>query len=475
MKKALNNLKKSIPPKARIAILTAFLSVGVIAYLIFSILTSSSEEASPEDNGLVKVDTVIKDDTKVVKNEMLSTENSVSKQISDLNKKNIENKKQDENKKSYFAGISTDNKTNLKKDEEAEPEGNPDVVDLSTLFAETPVQKKEREVREKRRIEDLEKKLDIPKQQVSEVVFDRASFLSDVSNQVKGNDTEGGKRWSSVDAISDIAVNNYNSGDNSEGSSGTSQATDNNDIASLSKKSVDKRREQYMSRYNELKYDLEKRVNGNTQSVESDSSEEPVEEFAATPSESGDEYPSNKRYGAGEIIYAINDIEIVSSENNIVRATIAQNGDVYNAILLGQFKQIGDVLGISFDSYTIDNVSYTIDAVAIDAETWKSGLADDVDQHYFERYFGIITAALLEGYAESLTNQSQVNSDNGISQSQDRIEDASERLQFAIGRVGQYLAPKFLEGVNKPSTVTVFRDKGMGIMFMSDFRVPARK
>ncbi len=471
MKKALNNLKKSVPPKARIAILTAFAGIGVIAYLLISILTSTDSSDTPAENGLVKVDTVINSETQIDDNQMLSSDNSINRQIQDLNKKNIEIMKNDDGDGSYFDGVDLSKKTNLNASE-ANTEENNDVVDLGALFAETEEEKQQRESVERDRIETLETKLDIQKPESGGIIFDRNAYIQGVDSSLTNNASENNNKWENESKITSFKIKTYGNENpaNKESSSSNITPAKNNSLTELAAN----RRQQYMSRYNDLKTDLEKRVNGNSSNLAA-SPQENSANRANDDKEQSAEYPSNKQYGAGEIIYAINDIEIVSSESNVVRVTVAQNGDVYNAILLGEFQQIGDVLGLSFNTYTVDGNSYPINAIAIDAETWKSGLADDVDQHYFSRYFGIISAALLEGYAESLTNTTQTNTESGVSESQERIESASERLQYAVGRVGEYLAPRMLQGLDRPSTVTVFRDKGIGIMFMDEFRVPARK
>jgi hypothetical protein len=475
MKKALDNLKKTVPPKARIAILAAFGGISVVSYLLYSVL-SSGEDDIPAQNGLTKVETVIEKETRVEKNNLIAKDNSINKQIADLEKKNIESMKSSDEDVSYFGGIDLSKGKSIQEEDDAEMV-NSDVVDLSAMFNETEEEKEERESKKKERIEDIGSRLDIPQPQPQGVLFNRDEYLSEIRSSIINNaNNNDNTRWEDLSASQSLVINDYSSSNETKSSELTS--TNNSPIGSESnsnlKSLASQKRSQYVSRYNEMKTDLEKRINGNISNVAS--SEKAKDDDSSLSDSNGEsKYPSNKTYGAGEIIYAINDIEIVSSETNIVRVTIAENGDTYGAILLGEFTQIGDVLGVSFNSYTVDGKSYSIEATAIDAKTWKSGLADDVDNHYFSRYFGIIAAAMLEGYAETLTNSSQTNTESGITESQERIESSSERLRFAIGRVGEYLAPKFLEDVDRASTVSVFRDKELGIMFMSDFRVPARK
>lgn len=481
MKKALNSLKKAVPPKARIAILAAFFGMGVVGYLIISIFSSSGGNTEVEDSGMVRLDTVIQSDTELNRNPLLSDDNAVNRTVADLNRQERERLRGSDSDLSHFEGIDLNNRRNTGQQTNNDNEQRRDVVDLSSMFAETDDERKARENRRTRQIESLEEKLDIPKSTASTIMFDRASYLQDIDNRVRNeNSNTMNERWSRSNQISQVRVRSFESSEsNSQGGSlnnaGQRGATQDS-TAGISRNALNERRNEYLARYDDLKTDLERRMNGNTQNIQdiqNDSSNSNM--FTAETSETGQDYPSNKTYGAGEIIYAINDIEIVSNEANVVRATVAQNGDTYGAIMLGEFTQIGDVLGVRFNSYTVNGRSYPINAIAIDANTWKSGLADNVDHHYFSRYFGLITSVLAKGYAETLVNTSQTNTPSGVTEGRERIESVSERLQYAVGQAGEYLAPQLLEGLNRPSTVTVNRDKGVGVMFMADFRVPARR
>jgi hypothetical protein len=475
MKKAFSNLNKAIPPKARIAILTVFFGIGVITYLTVSVIFSGNPEDTPADNGLFAVDTKINSSTEVNKNPLLSEKNSINTKLDELKATDIDNKKNGNNSDSYFAGVNLDKKVGTGEAEESVKNKKSDsVIDLSSMFngSEFDARKKESEEKSKSDINKLENKLGIPEPKSPSLNFNRKEFLAEVETEL----SESGAlsmQWVDITKSSSIKIASYNSGDEKSNNTPTSN-TSNTSGSSISKANVDKRREQYLARYDEMKTDLDSRLNGNTKVIEDSQGNTSNNKNNPVTSQDGEEYTSNARYGAGEIMYAINDIEIVSDESNVVRVTIAQNGDTYGAILLGSFTQIGDVLGLKFSSYTVDNKSYPINAIAIDSSTWKSGLADEVDQHYFSRYFGIIAAALVQGYSETLTNTSTTVTDAGVSDSSDRIESTSERLQAAVGKVGEVLAPTFLKNVTKQSTVTIYRDKGLGIMVMEDFRVPAR-
>jgi hypothetical protein len=481
MKRAFSNLKKAVPPKARIAILAVFFCIGIMAYLIISLLFSGRGDNFPSDNGLFTVETKINKTTELSQNNLLSEDNSINTELNDLRAEDIESIKNSDDSTSLFPGVRLDKKkdtmdNNDDNNDDKDSRNNSSVVDLSSMFSGTEFneRKKASEEKSKKDISDLETKLGIRDLNSSTLKFNKEGFLSKIESSLSQGKGASIK-WDSINNPSSIKFSSYSTTQESKGNA-SSLASSNSSYSTISKENVDKKRKQYLAKYDEMKTDLESRLSGNTQVVEdAQGSTAGIESKGDTPVISqGEEYESNVRFGAGEIMYAINDIEIVSDESNVVRVTIAQNGDTYGAILLGSFSQIGDVIGLKFSSYTVDNKSYPINAIAIDSTTWKSGLADEVDQHYFSTYFGIIAAALVEGYAETLSDSSTTVTDSGTTDTSSSIESTSERLQAAVGKVGEYLAPEFLKNIGQSSTVTVYRNKGLGIMLMEDFRVPAR-
>jgi hypothetical protein len=476
MKKYITNLKKSVPPKARIAIIAALGGMSVISYLVVTTIAASSEDDTPAENGFVAIETNISPNSEISSNPLLASNNKVNDEIDELRRQSIKSIKESKGSESHIDPINLSSKEDLEsKESENVDDRRNDVIDLGDLFKETEADRAKREEKKDSEIAKLKGKLkpENPVVQSNGTGFDRSIYLTQVETEISSAGTGSSQMSWDRPNKSTMKMTSY-AGISTSAEKDNSTSSKVSDSSISSKEFVTQRREQYLARYNDMKTDLESRMSGNTKVVESSHNKDTASNGAEQDAENNQTYSSNETYGAGEVIYGINDIEIVSDESNVVRVTLAQNGDTYNAILLGSFTQVGDVIGLKFNSYTVDHKSYAIDAIAIDAETWKSGLADDVEHHYISRYLGIVTAALLEGYAETLSDTSTTNTESGVTESSERIESVSERLQAAVGNVGTYLAPKMLENVDRESTVTVYRDKGMGIMLMSDFRVPAR-
>ena len=224
MKKALDNLKKTVPPKARIAILAAFGGISIVSYLLYSVL-SSGEDDIPAQNGLTKVETVIEKETRIEKSNLIAKDNSINKQIADLEKQNIESMKSSDEDVSYFGGIDLSKGKSIQEEDGAEMV-NSDVVDLSAMFNETEEEKEERESNEKERIEDVGSRLDIPQPKPQGVLFNRDEYLSEVRASIVNNDNSNDSaRWEGLRANQSLVINDYSSSNENESGGLTRERT----------------------------------------------------------------------------------------------------------------------------------------------------------------------------------------------------------------------------------------------------------
>lgn len=173
---------------------------------------------------------------------------------------------------------------------------------------------------------------------------------------------------------------------------------------------------------------------------------------------------------AGTIFYSILEIGVNTDEISPVRATIIQEGPLKGAVLLGSPERRGEKAMITFNSMSIDGRDVSISAIALDLDTMRSALADDVDTHTFERYGKLITAAMIQGYSEALVNTSTTtNSDGSTNSVSERLPDTKDQLAYAIGKAGEELVPIFEGQFDTPPTVYVDSSKEIGIMVMSGF------
>lgn len=184
------------------------------------------------------------------------------------------------------------------------------------------------------------------------------------------------------------------------------------------------------------------------------------------------DYPYNKTMTVGDTIYAINRLPINTDGVPVIQLTIVSSGDMNNAVLSGTFTKMRDSVVLRFTTYSKNGKSYPINAMAIDPETWESMIADDVDNHYWERYGGVILASLVKGYSQSIQDVSVSDTNVGQRETRQGLDSFSDRLMVGFGEAGAALAPVFLENAGRDSTVFVYKDRPVAVLFLDNFKVP---
>ena len=175
---------------------------------------------------------------------------------------------------------------------------------------------------------------------------------------------------------------------------------------------------------------------------------------------------------AGTIYYSILEIGINTDEISPVRAVIIQESPLKGAVLLGSPERRGEKAVIAFNSMSLDGKDYGINGIALDLETMRTGIADSVDHHTFERYSKLMGAAFISGYAESLSNTStKTYSDGSTEKIVDAIPDVEDQIAYAIGQAGESLTPIFEKEFDRDPTIEVDANREIAIMFMSGFTV----
>jgi hypothetical protein len=179
------------------------------------------------------------------------------------------------------------------------------------------------------------------------------------------------------------------------------------------------------------------------------------------------------KINTGDQFYGVLEIGINTDELSPVRAKIVEPGPLNGAVFVGNPSRRGGVSVIEFTSMTVGGEDYSVDVVAIDPETRRTGLVDDVDYHTFQRYFSLAAAAALEGYAEALTSTRTVQRSDGSTETiRDRLPDEKEQIAMSVGTIGKRLAPIYERNFDREPTVTVNgNNRDIGIMFMSGLQL----
>jgi|GEM_PF-3273907 len=181
----------------------------------------------------------------------------------------------------------------------------------------------------------------------------------------------------------------------------------------------------------------------------------------------------------GDVHFGVIQISINSDEQSPLRAEIV-GGDLDGAVLVGNFKVVAEKVIVLFNSMVFEQREYPVNIVAIDPDTLRSALADDVDHHYLERYGSLIAATFAEGYASSLAIPSDgretktttvISPDGTVTEQKPKDYTDKEMIITGIGNVGSSLAEEFQKHINRKPTIHVYENKEVGLMFLSSLIV----
>ncbi|WP_274643901.1 DotG/IcmE/VirB10 family protein [Pseudomonas serbica] len=171
----------------------------------------------------------------------------------------------------------------------------------------------------------------------------------------------------------------------------------------------------------------------------------------------------------GSTVYSVLQIGVNTDEISPIRAVTVEKGRLEGAVLTGEPKRVGEKAQLTFTSMSLNGRSYSINAVALDVDTYRSVLADGVDNHTFERYSKLFAAAFVEGYADALSGtQTITNTDGSSSSRKDPLPDTGAQIKVGIGEIGKKMSPIYAKEFDRPPTVTVEPNKSIIIMFMQE-------
>ncbi len=172
-----------------------------------------------------------------------------------------------------------------------------------------------------------------------------------------------------------------------------------------------------------------------------------------------------------KVYYGILQVFISSDEPGPVVVTI-KDGHLNGARLIGSFKRADEKVIIQFDRMTFQNAWYTVDAVAINPDNGRLGLATDVDRRTFSRWAALLGSAVLQGAQRAYLSQGTQTS-YPWGESQTRNYSDQEILGIALGEIGTRTRSTATQYFDRPPTVYV--DPAIqlvGVLFMAP---PSRK
>ena len=175
---------------------------------------------------------------------------------------------------------------------------------------------------------------------------------------------------------------------------------------------------------------------------------------------------------AGSVVPAVMLTAINSDEPGPVLAQIV-TGPLKGARLIGQMVSSDQRVVVQFSSLSMPGASQTfnISSFAIDPDTSRTGLATDVNNHYFLRYGLGLAAAFISGYGEAVQNAGSTTTTNAFGGTTTIMGDMTHKqiAESAFGKVGQKLGSGLDKETNRAPTVTVASGTSIGVLFMADF------
>jgi YD repeat-containing protein len=179
---------------------------------------------------------------------------------------------------------------------------------------------------------------------------------------------------------------------------------------------------------------------------------------------------------AGTIQYAVLDTAVNTDEPGPILATIVE-GKLKGSRLIGTVTRQEKKAMLTFTVLTgpMFSSKASINAVAIDPDTARTGIASDVDSHYWLRYGTLFGAAFVQGYAQVLmTSGATITPPSVVTPGQVIPPNLSpkNKLYAALGNVGTRYQAVLGSNFNTPPTVTINSGIGLAILFLDDVAAP---
>ena len=178
---------------------------------------------------------------------------------------------------------------------------------------------------------------------------------------------------------------------------------------------------------------------------------------------------------AGTIIPAVLLTSVNSDTPGPVLAQIV-SGPLAGARLLGNFQATEKEVVVRFSTLSMpgEPKSFSVSAYAVNSNL-GTGLATDVDNHYFRRYGLLLAAGFIKGYGQAIARSgttTTVTDGGGVIITQDELTNGQIN-RVALSEAGTTVAGDVQQAARVRPTVKVEGKDGsgvpIGLLFMSDF------
>jgi intracellular multiplication protein IcmE len=177
---------------------------------------------------------------------------------------------------------------------------------------------------------------------------------------------------------------------------------------------------------------------------------------------------------AGRGIYA-HPILALSSDQSSPVVMQADSGPIAGDRMVGSFERQNDRLVIHINSIVHQGQTIGCDGVVVAPDTMEASVATGVDEHYMSRIVLPAAAAFVQGLGQALattSNSVSVLSPLGGATTATNLN-FHQQLGVAAGAAAGQIGSVLNQEAPKGPTVTLDANVGVGVMFLSDVKLPA--
>jgi intracellular multiplication protein IcmE len=179
---------------------------------------------------------------------------------------------------------------------------------------------------------------------------------------------------------------------------------------------------------------------------------------------------------AGRGIYA-HPILALSSDQTSPVVMQADSGPIAGDRMIGSFERQNDRLVIHISSIVHQGQTIGCDGVVVAPDTMEASVATGVDEHYMSRIILPAAAAFVQGLGQALattSNSVSVLSPLGGATTATNLN-FHQQLGVAAGAAAGQIGSVLNQEAPKGPTVTLDANVGVGVMFLSDVKLPTSR
>jgi len=172
----------------------------------------------------------------------------------------------------------------------------------------------------------------------------------------------------------------------------------------------------------------------------------------------------------GEVVYAQLLTELNSDVPGPALAHVL-SGPLKGGRAIGSFSLEDEYLVITFSRIIKDDITYSVDTIALDPDTTLNGLSSDVDKHYFTRIILPAAAEFISGFGEAVTQtDTQAVASDGSTVSSTQDLDVEQEVAKGAAEAFDKVSEIVDEGSDRPITVKVYQGTPMGLLFLNSLK-----